>query len=103
MSCFVCRTVVGHRRCVAASLVEGVYKRERARHRPEALDRSWWESFGFQLDLELYDDKDGSVFGVVYKYNSPYVTQDTPRYCKLYHYMLKYYVGSGYVQLDLHM
>ncbi|XP_031093177.1 GDSL esterase/lipase At4g10955-like [Ipomoea triloba] len=65
-----------HRSSVAACLVEGVYSREEERqqccHGGDGGDgalasSAWWESFGFQLNQVLIDEKDKSIFGAVYE------------------------------------
>nr|GMC98588.1 GDSL esterase/lipase At4g10955-like [Ipomoea batatas] len=60
-----------HRSSVAACLVEGVYSREEERqqccHGGDLASSAWWESFGFQLNQVLIDEKDKSIFGAVYE------------------------------------
>ncbi|XP_031095315.1 GDSL esterase/lipase At4g10955-like [Ipomoea triloba] len=64
-----------HRSSVAACLVEGVYSREEERQQcchggdsgGALASSAWWESFGFQLNQVLIDDKDKSIFGAVYE------------------------------------
>eukprot|EP01018_Ginkgo_biloba_P022323 Gb_02551 [translate_table: standard] len=63
-----------HRRCIAASLVQGVYVQERDRqdHRQgagQALADMWWSFFKFKLKEVLLDRIDGSIFGSVYKFS----------------------------------
>lgn len=63
---------VHYRRCVAASLVKGVYVSERDRQQkrngPQAFAPPWWEFFHFQLQEVLRDDC--SIYATIYKYNS---------------------------------
>lgn len=63
-----------HRRCVAASLVQGVYILERDRQDRrlgrDALAEKWWSFFNFKLLHPLVDEAEGgSVFGAVYKWS----------------------------------
>ncbi|GLJ35283.1 hypothetical protein SUGI_0709950 [Cryptomeria japonica] len=62
-----------HRRCIAASLVQGVVVQERDRqehrHGPDAQAEKWWSFFKFKLIQPLYDGVDGSIFGSVYKWS----------------------------------
>ncbi|KAH9291044.1 hypothetical protein KI387_044173 [Taxus chinensis] len=61
-----------HRRCVAASLVQGVCIQERDRQErrigPDAQAEMWWSFFNFTLLHPLHDDVDGSIFGAVYRW-----------------------------------
>ncbi|XVF42221.1 hypothetical protein PTKIN_Ptkin01aG0343100 [Pterospermum kingtungense] len=61
-----------HRRCVAASLVQGVSMLERDRQAGLAGSYSraplWWEFFEFKLFLQLVDDDDRSIFGAIFKH-----------------------------------
>ncbi|GLJ35276.1 hypothetical protein SUGI_0709870 [Cryptomeria japonica] len=63
----------GHRRCIAASLVQGVYVQEQERQdrRPkhETHAEMWWSFFSFKLLHPLLDRSDGSIFGAVYKWS----------------------------------
>lgn len=78
-----------HRRCVAASLVQGVCIQERDRQArrlgPDALAEKWWRFFNFNLLHPLIDVADGgSVFGAVYKWSrkaagSPFRPLGAPR------------------------
>nr|XP_017256733.1 PREDICTED: GDSL esterase/lipase At4g10955-like [Daucus carota subsp. sativus] len=77
----------GHRTSIAASLVQGVYilekDRQNLRDSLQALAPPWWKSFNFQLHKELSDDTDASIFGAIYKFESPLNTFSTlhpPRY-----------------------
>ncbi|XP_057850724.1 GDSL esterase/lipase At4g10955-like [Cryptomeria japonica] len=62
-----------HRRCIAASLVQGVYaqewERQERRLGPDAQAEIWWSFFGFKLLRPLLDRVDGSIFGAVYKWS----------------------------------
>lgn len=63
-----------HRRCVAASLVQGVYILERDRQDrrlgQDALADKWWSFLNFKLLHPLVDEAEGgSVFGAVYKWS----------------------------------
>ncbi|CAA7013125.1 unnamed protein product [Microthlaspi erraticum] len=64
-----------HQRCVAASLVQGIYIVERdrqlKREGSEALASPWWESFSFKLIRNLIDDADFSIFGGIYEHKPP--------------------------------
>ncbi|XP_042480175.1 GDSL esterase/lipase At4g10955-like [Macadamia integrifolia] len=76
-----------HHRCVASSLVNGVYVLERDykknRNGPQSLAPPWWEFFHFQLHRRIMDDS--SIFGAVYEFNPPASTShlsihQAPRY-----------------------
>ncbi|GLJ35277.1 hypothetical protein SUGI_0709880 [Cryptomeria japonica] len=60
-------------RCIAASLVQGVYaqewERQERRLGPDAQAEIWWSFFGFKLLRPLLDRVDGSIFGAVYKWS----------------------------------
>eukprot|EP01018_Ginkgo_biloba_P001721 Gb_28092 [translate_table: standard] len=60
----------GHRRCIAAALVQGVYVLERDRQEkrrgPHALAEKWWNFFNFKLVETMEDKVDGSIFGAIY-------------------------------------
>lgn len=84
-----CRQNTAHKRAIAASLIKGAYILERDRQKRrtehEALAPPWWESFNFELVRALKDTKDGSYYGAIYKYKSPYkedqsclISQDQP-------------------------
>jgi len=71
---FKCRQDSNHRRCVAASLVQGVGVQERDRQARrlgrDALAEKWWSFFNFKLLHPLIDvDERGSIFGAVYKWS----------------------------------
>ncbi|XP_071693662.1 GDSL esterase/lipase At4g10955-like [Rutidosis leptorrhynchoides] len=65
-------TDVDHRRSVAACMVQGVYimqrDRQENRHGSQALAPSWWKFSNFDLQSQLIDDADSSIFGAIYKY-----------------------------------
>ncbi|KAJ7965353.1 GDSL esterase/lipase [Quillaja saponaria] len=61
-----------HRRCVVASLVQGVYILERDRQQnrigsQKALAPLWWNFFHFQLNNMLVDSADHSIFGAIFE------------------------------------
>ncbi|CAM0878751.1 unnamed protein product [Alopecurus aequalis] len=68
-----------HRRCIAASLVQGTYiiekDRTNSRVSTEALAPQWWESFGFRL-REVLQDEDSEedkgnksyIFGAIFEH-----------------------------------
>ncbi|XP_057774221.1 GDSL esterase/lipase At4g10955-like [Salvia miltiorrhiza] len=59
----------GHRRSVAASLVQGVYTLENDRRQNrQALAPPWWHSFNFRLVQILVDNHDVSHFGAVFEF-----------------------------------
>lgn len=63
-----------HRRCVTASLVQGVYilecDRQNRRLGRDVLAEKWWSFFNFKLLHPLVDVAEGgSVFGAVYKWS----------------------------------
>ncbi|KAK1364624.1 Fungal lipase-like domain containing protein [Heracleum sosnowskyi] len=67
---------IQHRRSIAACLVQGVYilEEDRQDHRTlhHALAPPWWNSFNFELLPQvLIDDSDSSIFGAIYKFESP--------------------------------
>ncbi|KAM7259933.1 hypothetical protein ACFE04_015674 [Oxalis oulophora] len=61
-----------HRRSISACLVQGVYvlemDRQFKRLGTKALAPPWWEFFHFKVFLQLLDDDDSSIFGVVFEY-----------------------------------
>ncbi|KAH9289828.1 hypothetical protein KI387_033945 [Taxus chinensis] len=63
-----------HRRCIAASLVQGVYVQERirqeSRNEVDIQVEMWWRFFSFTLLHPLHDNVDGSIFGAVYKWSN---------------------------------
>ncbi|XP_054796031.1 GDSL esterase/lipase At4g10955-like [Prosopis cineraria] len=63
-----------HRRCVLASVVQGVYVLENDRRLnragPKAQALPWWETFRFRLIETIQDSSDHSVFGAVFQLNS---------------------------------
>ncbi|KAL8141574.1 hypothetical protein V2J09_014606 [Rumex salicifolius] len=79
---FNCMEDDHHRRSVAAALVEGVYilekDRQKKRHGSQARAPTWWEFFRFKLVRELVDDKDNSIIGAVFEYDTS--TRGSPRY-----------------------
>lgn len=80
---------VHHRRCVAASLVQGAYisekDRQQKRNGPQALAPPWWEFFHFQLLSVLVDDTDLSIFATIYKYNSSSSSSSKSSYKSITH------------------
>ncbi|XP_047974291.1 GDSL esterase/lipase At4g10955-like [Salvia hispanica] len=74
---------INHKRSVLASLVQGVYTLQHdQRHNrkyPCALAHPWWDSFNFRVHDRLVDNKDGSIFGLVYSLiSSPHQQTDGP-------------------------
>lgn len=70
----LCSHDSNHRRCVAASLVQGVCIQERDRQArrfgQDALAEKWWKFFNFKLLHPLIDVANGgSIFGAVYKWS----------------------------------
>ncbi|XP_034711551.1 GDSL esterase/lipase At4g10955-like [Vitis riparia] len=60
-----------HCRAVAASLVQGAYnsKRNPQKSQDPKVQRSrWWSFFHFEVKRVLIDDKDSSIYGVVYEF-----------------------------------
>ncbi|WKA07649.1 hypothetical protein VitviT2T_025444 [Vitis vinifera] len=60
-----------HCRAVAASLVQGAYNSEHNRQKsqdPKVQSSRWWCSFHFEVKRVLIDDKDSSIYGVVYEF-----------------------------------
>lgn len=76
-----CRSDPNHRRCIVASLVQGVYvlERDRQEHRRglDTLAEKWWSFFNFQLVEKAYDGK--SIFAAVYVWNGEASTPDAPK------------------------
>ncbi|KAI4334840.1 hypothetical protein L6164_013549 [Bauhinia variegata] len=72
-----------HRRCVMASLVQGVRIIERDRQNgrigPQALAPPWYESFHFKLHEKIYDTKARCMFGAIYQHKSP-ASSSIPKY-----------------------
>ncbi|RWR96483.1 GDSL esterase/lipase [Cinnamomum micranthum f. kanehirae] len=63
-----------HKRIVAACLVMGVYVLESDRQEKsfkDALAKPWFRSFKFQLFVELIDPRDKSIYGAIYRFESP--------------------------------
>ncbi|KAK4277554.1 hypothetical protein QN277_015535 [Acacia crassicarpa] len=63
-----------HRRCVLASLIQGVYVHEHDRRekrtKTQCLALPWWHFFHFHLIETLFDTSDRSVFGAVLELTS---------------------------------
>ncbi|KAF7830709.1 GDSL esterase/lipase [Senna tora] len=63
------------RRCVLASVVQGVYilehDRQLNRVGPKSLSTAWWESFHFHLVDILVDNADHTMFGAILHLNLP--------------------------------
>ncbi|KAI3914283.1 hypothetical protein MKW92_049692 [Papaver armeniacum] len=72
-----------YRRCIAASLVKGVYvmedDRQTKREGSKALAPPWWEFFDFQLLDKLMDDVDWSIFGAVFEFKPKSNNYDYPK------------------------
>ncbi|KAL6320333.1 hypothetical protein AAG906_007030 [Vitis piasezkii] len=63
-----------HCRAVAASLVQGAYNSEHNRQKSQdskVQPSRWWSSFHFEVKRVLIDDKDSSIYGVVYEFKHP--------------------------------
>ncbi|XP_028790015.1 GDSL esterase/lipase At4g10955-like [Neltuma alba] len=75
-----------HRRCVLASLVQGVYvyehDRRMKRFGPKSLALPWWRFFHFHLIEPLHDSSDHSVVGAVLQLHSKSgnVVGNSPKY-----------------------
>ncbi|KAJ8616301.1 hypothetical protein MRB53_035673 [Persea americana] len=74
-----------HRRIVAACLVMGVYVLERDRQKKckgaAPLAQPWYRSFKFQLDRKLLDPRDKSIYGAIYRFESPsHLPPEAPEY-----------------------
>ncbi|KAK1364621.1 Lipase, class 3 [Heracleum sosnowskyi] len=95
-----------HRRSIAACLVQGVYVLEEDRphhlkgHR--ALAPPWWNSFNFELLPQLLiDDSDSSIFGAIYKFESPLNT--SCKYVVAFRgTLIKWRTVKQDIKLDLH-
>ena len=102
------RNNTGHRASIAASLVQGVYilERDRQNNREvggDALAPAWYETFNFELQQVILDDKDKSIFGAIYKFKSPlnkYSTLHPPRYVIAFRGTL---LELGTILRDIHM
>ncbi|KAL6320438.1 hypothetical protein AAG906_007135 [Vitis piasezkii] len=60
-----------HCRAVAASLVQGAYNSEHNRQKSQdskVQPSRWWSSFHFEVKRVLIDNKDSSIYGVVYEF-----------------------------------
>ncbi|KAJ9679851.1 hypothetical protein PVL29_021686 [Vitis rotundifolia] len=59
-----------HCRAVAAGLVQGVYKSERKRQESQGpkVQSSHWQHSHFRQKIVLTDNKDSSIYGVVYEF-----------------------------------
>ncbi|KAI3847538.1 hypothetical protein MKX03_013757, partial [Papaver bracteatum] len=72
-----------YRRCIAASLVKGVYvmedDRQTKRQGCKALAPPWWEFFDFQLLDKLVDEVDWSIFGAVFEFKPKSNNYDYPK------------------------
>ncbi|KAI3886850.1 hypothetical protein MKW98_017202 [Papaver atlanticum] len=100
-----------HRRCIAASLVHGVYTleydRQENRQGSEALAPPWWEFFNFQLLHILVDSIDSSTFGAIYESKhktNNYYSARIPRYVIAFRgTTIKKHSVSQDVKLDLQL
>ncbi|XXG89960.1 hypothetical protein AAC387_Pa12g1839 [Persea americana] len=80
-------TRADHRRIVAACLVKGVYVLERNRpveggEGAAPLAEPWFSSFNFKLVQNLIHMKDKSIYGAIYKFESPshHLPLEAPEY-----------------------
>lgn len=72
-----------HLRAVAASLVQGAYNLEFDRQDSQDPQGRWWHFFHFELKHKLIDDKDSSIYGVVYEIKCTYpnhLPESTPKF-----------------------
>lgn len=102
-----CRNNTQHRRSIAASLVQGVYVLEddRQHNRKDhlALAPPWWSSFNFQLLPQLLiDDSDSSIFGAIYKFESPLLNTSCKYVVAFRGTLIKWRTVKQDIKLDLH-
>ncbi|KAJ9679849.1 hypothetical protein PVL29_021684 [Vitis rotundifolia] len=72
-----------HLRAVAASLVQGAYNLEFDHQDSQDPQVRWWHFFHFELKRKLIDDKDSSIYGVVYEIkctNPNHLPKSTPKF-----------------------
>ncbi|KAL8110546.1 GDSL esterase/lipase At4g10955-like [Apium graveolens] len=96
-----------HRRSIAASLVQGVYVLEEDRQHNRkghyALAPPWWSSFNFQSQPQvLIDDSDSSIFGAIYKFESPLNTSSCKYVLAFRGTVIKWSTIKQDIKLDLH-